>query len=76
MRWCLVCDNEVETLTLDEAAVLLNITLSSLNQQIAESSIHFIAESNALQPLICFNSLLRDGSNSLGTQILRLEEKK
>lgn len=79
-HWCVVCDASVEAFTLEGAALILEVSPSSICQQIAERQIHFIEGPDKAQPLICFNSLLANRSlsdrDSHVAPILRLEEKK
>jgi len=60
--WCDLCLAEVQMITPDEAAALMNVSSRSIYQSIEAGSLHFTDEPGGLR--ICEQSLPADNSES------------
>jgi hypothetical protein len=65
LAWCPVCLREVEMVSLEEAALLANVSLRDICRRVGDGRLHFVE--TAQGGLVCLPSLLKEGFSKSGS---------
>lgn len=56
-RWCAACNDEVQVVTAEDAALVANLSFAAICREIEAAHLHAMATGEGL--LVCLNSLLK-----------------